>query len=82
MFQLHEVMGTNVLANEVVRHFSNLTAKGCSESEKRMLRAKHALGGGITDFHSSEHIQCAETLLKLFYLIIRVILICSCKDGN
>ena len=26
-FQLFEVMGTNVLANEVVRHFSNLTAK-------------------------------------------------------
>ena len=26
-FQFLEVMGTNVLANEVVRHFSNLTAK-------------------------------------------------------
>ena len=26
-FQFLEVIGTNVLANEVVRHFSNLTAK-------------------------------------------------------
>ena len=26
-FQFLEVMGTNVLANEVVRHFSNLTGK-------------------------------------------------------
>ena len=41
-FQFHEVMGTNVLANEVVRHFSNLTAKECWESVKRVLRAKHA----------------------------------------
>ena len=40
--------GTNVLANEVIRHFSNLTAKECWESAKRVLRAKHALGG-ITD---------------------------------
>ena len=38
-----EVIGTNVLANEVVRHFSNLTAKACFESAKRMLGAKHAL---------------------------------------
>ena len=28
-FQFLEVIGTNVLANEVVRHFSNLTAKEC-----------------------------------------------------
>ena len=49
-----EAIGTNVLANEVVRHFSNLTAKECLESAKRVLRAKHALGG-ITDFNSSEH---------------------------
>ena len=27
-----EVIGTNVLANEVVRHFSNLTAKICYHS--------------------------------------------------
>ena len=45
-FQFPEVIGTN--ANEVVRHFSNLTAKECWESAKRMLRAIHALGG-ITD---------------------------------
>ena len=29
-FQLVEVIGTNVLANEVVRHFSNLTSKVAS----------------------------------------------------
>ena len=34
-FQLLEVIGTNVLAKEVVRHFSNLTAKECWESAKR-----------------------------------------------
>ena len=54
-FQLLEVIGTNVLAKEVVRHFSNLTAKECWESAKRVLRAKHALGG-ILDFNSSEHL--------------------------
>ena len=53
-FQFLEVMGTNVLANEVVRHFSNLTANECWDSAKRVLRAKHALDG-ITDFNSSEH---------------------------
>ena len=31
-FQLLQVMGTNALANEVVRHLSNLSAKGCLES--------------------------------------------------
>ena len=46
-FQFLEVIGTNVLANEVVRHFSNLTAKECRESAKRVLRAKRALGGII-----------------------------------
>ena len=54
-FQFLEVMGTNVLANEVDRQFSNLTAKECWESAKHVLRAKHALGG-ITDFNSSEHL--------------------------
>ena len=48
-FQFLEVIGTNVLANEVVRHFSNLTLKESWESAKRVLRVKHALGG-ITDF--------------------------------
>ena len=33
-FQFLEVIGTNVLANEVARHFSNLTAKECWESAK------------------------------------------------
>ena len=28
-FEFLEVIGTNVLANEVVRQFSNLTAKEC-----------------------------------------------------
>ena len=54
-FQFLEVIGTNVLANEVVRHFSNLTAKECWESAKRALRVKRALGG-IIDFNSSEHL--------------------------
>ena len=52
-FQFLEVIGTNVLANEVIRHFSNLTTKECWESAERVLRAKHALGG-IIDFNSSE----------------------------
>ena len=30
-FQFLEVIGTNVLGNEVVWHFSNLTAKECWE---------------------------------------------------
>ena len=69
-FQFLEVIDTNVLANEVVRHFSNLTAKECWESAKRVVRVKHALGeiidfifvfrandafGGIIDFISSKH---------------------------
>ena len=54
-FQFLEVIGTNVLANEVVRHVSNLTAKECLESAKRVLRAKHALAR-IIDFNSSEHL--------------------------
>ena len=55
-FRFLEVMGTNVLANEVVRHFSNLTKeKERWESAKRALRAKHTFGG-ITDFNSSEHL--------------------------
>ena len=37
-FQFPEIIGTNVLANEVVRYFSNLTAKECWESVKRVLR--------------------------------------------
>ena len=54
-FQFLEVLWTNVLANEMVRHFSNLTAKECWELAKRVLRAKHGLAG-ITDFNSSEHL--------------------------
>ena len=54
-FQFLEVMGTNVLANEVVQHFSNLTAKECWESAKLGLRAKHALWVS-NDFNSSEHL--------------------------
>ena len=46
-FQFLEVMGTKILANEVVRAFSNLTTKECWESEKRMLRTQHALGAEI-----------------------------------
>ena len=46
---------TNVLANEMIWHFSNLTAKERWESAKRVLRARHALRR-ITDFNSSEHL--------------------------
>ena len=53
--QFIEVIGTNVLAKEVVRHVSTLTAEECWESATRVLRAKHALGG-IIDFNSSEHL--------------------------
>ena len=49
-FQFLEVMGTNVLANVVVQHFSNLSGKEYWESAKRVLHSKHALGG-ITDFN-------------------------------
>ena len=54
-FQFLVVMGTYVLANEVVRDFPNLITKECWESAKRALRAKHALEE-ITDFNSSEHL--------------------------
>ena len=40
-FQFLEVIGTNVLAKEVVRHLSNWTAKECWESAKRVLRYLH-----------------------------------------
>ena len=60
-FQFLEVIGTNVLANEVVRHFSNLTAKECWESAKLVLRAKHALEG-IIDFNSSHIITCRDSI--------------------
>ena len=62
-FQFLEVIGTNVLANEVVRHFSNLTAKECWESAKRVLRAKHALGGIIDFKFKNPH------LLKNYFVI-------------
>ena len=61
-FQFLEVMGTNVLANEEVRHFSNFTAKECWESANRVPHANHALGG-ITDFNS--------TLLKILSWNVR-----------
>ena len=62
-FQFLEVMGTNVLANEVVRHFSNLTAKECYESAKRVLLTKHALGGGllILTYQST----CLDSIYKI-----------------
>ena len=58
-FQFVEVIGTNVLANEVVQHFSNLTAKECWESAKRVLSAKHALGGIIDLTHQS---TCGDSI--------------------
>ena len=40
-FQFLEVTGTKVLANEVVRHFSNLTAKECWElNDQFFIKAK------------------------------------------
>ena len=50
-FQFFEDIGTNILANEVIRHLSNLTAKECWESAKRVLGAKHALGGILESKH-------------------------------
>ena len=61
-FQLLEVMGTNVLANVVVRYFSNLTAKECWKSAKRVLGAKHALGELLTLTH---HSICRNTIYKI-----------------
>ena len=43
-FQFLEVIGTNVLANEVVRHFSDLTAKECWESTKTCATRKARFG--------------------------------------
>ena len=65
-FQFLEVIGTNVLANEVVRHFSNLTAKECWESAKRVLRAKHALGG-IINFNCRGSIYSKGKVQKHFF---------------
>ena len=53
-FQFFEVMGTNVLANEVVRNFSNLAANDCWELEKLVQRAKHA------SFRAAIPISCAR----------------------
>lgn len=36
-FQSLEIMGRNVLKNEVIRHFSNLAPKGCWESANHVL---------------------------------------------
>ena len=49
-FQFFEVMEANVLVNEMVRHFFNLTAKECWESANRVLRSNQFLGG-IVDFN-------------------------------
>ena len=67
VFQFLEVMGINVLANEVVWHYSNLTAKVCWESAKRELRPKNLLGG-ITDFNSSEH---NAAIVSIIYKIMK-----------
>ena len=60
-FQFFEVMGTNVLANEVVRRFSNLTTKEFSELTKRVLRTKHALGELLILTHQS---SCSDSIYK------------------
>ena len=65
-FQFLEVIETNVLANEVVRHFSNLTANECWESEKCVLRAKHALGELLILTHQS---ICRDSIYKINLII-------------
>ena len=65
-FQFLEVMC--LLVNEMVRHFSNLTAKECWESVKRVLCAKHDLGR-ITDFNSSEPLAPTKSL-KCFHFFL------------
>ena len=53
-FQFIGFMGTNVLTNEVVRQFSNLTKEGCWELVNRVLSVRRLCGVlGITDFNSS-----------------------------
>ena len=66
-FQFLEVMGTNVLANEVVRHFSNFTAKEWWESAKRVLRAKQALGELLILTHQSTYRDSKTYTLLLFF---------------
>ena len=61
-FQFLEVIGTNVLANQVVRHFSNLAAKKCWESGKA-----HNL------IQRDKHFIFARTFqTSLVYLIFRI----------
>ena len=57
-FQFLEVIGTNILANEVVRHFSNLTTKEFCESAKRVLLREKSL---ILIHHST----CRESIYKI-----------------
>ena len=53
-FQLLEVIGTNVLANEVVRHFSNLTAtEWLGIGETRATRKARFGGELLTLTHQS-----------------------------
>ena len=63
-FYFLEVMEINVLANEVVRLFSNFVAKECWESSKRVLPSKHALGGGelLILTHQS---TCPDSIYKI-----------------
>ena len=57
--QFLEVIGTKVLANEVIRHLSNLIAQVCWESAN----AGYTIGG-IIEFRSSKHmiitIKCSK----------------------
>ena len=52
--EILEIIKTNVLANEVVRHFFNLIARRCWQLGNRVLRAKQALGR-IADSNSLEY---------------------------
>ena len=67
-FQFLEIMGTNVLPNEVIRHFSNLISKECWESVKCVLRAKHT----FIDFNSSHAVKSRRKfVLVLKYQLVQ-----------
>ena len=58
-FQFLEVMGTNLIANGVVRQFNRTKMLGIAN---RVLRAKHALGGITDTIHYS---TCPDSIYKI-----------------
>ena len=70
-FQFLEVIGTNVLANEVVRYFSNLTSKECWESACYALgkiRKSHSIALRNLNFFKNRNTQ--RSLLELYGMAI------------